>query len=274
MSSERNKSIPSEAWNGYVTRWPLGAVFGIESRYETYEFLDVYAKTWESTRTLLERSNLKGGRALNLGVGPAANELMDINKINQTESIVAADNSEGMLMELRKRLDDYPEIKQKVDIVRMNAGSSWPEEMGSFDLILSNTMLCWMSEDEREIAISEVGRRLNDNGVAILQFRTNDWDEAVVKKHIPDELRKIGPKVIFAAFGARKGFTQKVAEMIEMGEVSLVRPTEKEIISLAQDNGMVLKDRLPTFWPGENEKDFGNKELGHGAALLFEKRNI
>lgn len=270
--------IPTELWDNYVEEWGFQILRGllktwqVENRYGTYEILGVYKEAWEATKTLLKECDRDGGRALNLGCGPAVNELVDMFAITGVDYITAADKSKGMLRELEKRIvDKHPRIADKVGLTVLDAGYRWPAKMGRFDLVVSNTALCWMTPRAREVAMQEIGNRLEVGGNTVLQFRAKDWNEDVVRQHIPDELKKIGFKVIFAAIGAREGFTKKVDEMIERGEIDAVRPTEEEIVSLAESNGLDLVDRIPTFWPGDNRKDLGNLELGHGAALLFKK---
>lgn len=255
-------------WDWYGGEWevwsPLQRLLkrlGFESRYDTYEVLATYKGAWKGTKKVLEQCGeaVVGGMALNLGCGPAAQELEDIFKLTRIEHIVGADVSEEMLKRMRRRImERYPHMAGKVTLALADLEKPWPEEIGSLDLVVSNTALCWMTPEGRAVAIREMAQRLNPAGRAILGVRTNFWSEGEVSRHIPEELKEIKWRTFLAIFGAGV-FTKGIKKMAEEGLINLSLPTEGEIVNLASQNGLTLVPggRASTFWPDKDGNDCG-----------------
>lgn len=284
-------SISSETWDAYINNIlgtnsiegkdgrdlkPLLSIakrLGIESSYATYMGLEVYRQTWGVTQSLLECAGVTGGLGVNVGSGPAFHELVVMRDVNLSQEIIAIDKSPQMLYTLEERLGkNAPKLINSVKYLNQDASLPWPEEIQNVSLFLTNTAICWMTPEERANTIKNAAGRMSPGAKAVMQFRTKDWDEAVVKARIPDEIRANPFRAIAAAIGARQTFTLEVDRMSKEGILEVVRPTEEEVIELASYNGLNLVTRKATFWPGKNTRDLGNPDLGHGAAMLFVKR--
>lgn len=265
MSIVKERPIPREIWDQYGAPWPGMAAFlklltGAETAYGTFEGLGVYQKTWEETKEMLPY--IPGGKVLDLGCGQGKTFSETLERTGAS-FLLGVDISSSMLAGARKRAEKRTTKGAKVELVQMDIGVPWPIE-GKFNLILSHITLGWITPSERANVFAQIPDYLDNEGVALLSFRTDGWSNQRVKQHIPEELKRSVRACLGAIFGAKK-HTDRVEELLETGQIDAVRPSREEIFALIGSNRLEVIGERGTFWPDDPEGPAG-------LALLLRKK--
>lgn len=117
--------------------------------------------------TLIEKGELKPGEnVLDVGSGPGWLAIKAARRVGENGKVFGIDITPGML----KRAIDNASAEGVSRICEFREGNALeiPFSNETFDLVLSNFMLHALSEDEKQVAISEFYRVLKPNGRAVV----------------------------------------------------------------------------------------------------------